>query len=113
MPRGLDLPCDEQLEESLALAFQTMFACVCKFERKNRLNTWICSHLQVPLRSRGFFCSGLQDGNHPLGLDYLPAVAEGYFVTEDQPLEVGYWSLMVVGRSKISKANPRKTLIPR
>lgn len=36
MPRGLDLPCDEQLEESLALAFQTMFACVCKFERKNR-----------------------------------------------------------------------------
>ncbi|CAL1166478.1 unnamed protein product [Cladocopium goreaui] len=30
----------------------------------------------------------LQDGNHPLGLDYLPAVAEGYFVTEDQPLEV-------------------------
>ena len=111
MPRGLDLPCDEQLEESLALAFQTMLACVCKFERKNRhgfvrIYRCHCDHAD-------FFCSGLQDGNHPLGLDYLPAVAEGYFVTEDQPLEVGYWSLMVVGRSKISKANPRKTLIPR
>ena len=31
---------------------------------------------------------GLINGTHPLGTNYLPEVAEGYFVTELKPLEV-------------------------
>ena len=31
---------------------------------------------------------GLKNGAHPLGTNYLPAVAKGYFVTELKPLEV-------------------------
>lgn len=40
---------------------------------------------------------GLKNGAHPLGTNYLPAVAEGYFVTELKPLEVvGHGSVVKI-----------------
>ena len=44
---------------------------------------------------------GLITGTHPLGTNYLPEVAEGYFVTELKPLEVVGHRSVVGGKNTI------------
>ena len=115
VPRGPNLPRDGHVGKSLVPAFWTTFSYLLLIEKYRVI--WIfvliqkkmcgsavmvcmLSRRQVPgsqLFSFQIGHQGLITGTHPLGTNYLPEVAEGYFVTELKPLEaVGHRSVVKI-----------------